>query len=170
MTRMAKFFGFAVALTCAPAALAVSVPAMSAADPGAGDPGHVVALNDTFRRCDYSPSFGVAAGGPARAFAVIRHDSPAVLTAEVHLDTARPGTHYDVRLIQAPQVSSIACTSGDPGIAEAGLDTDGAGNGTVTFGDKVRPGTTGAWVFVSLRGEGSQIPAESYTSDYLLAI
>jgi hypothetical protein len=161
--------GFAVTLACAFATSTLSAVGTSTAAPGANEPAHVVAMNTTFRRCDFSPSFGVAAGGPGRAFAVIRQDS-AVLTAEVHLDTGRPGTHYDVRLIQAPQSPSAACNGGDPGVAAAGLDTDAAGNGTVVLGDKIRPGATGAWVFMTLPGEFSSVPAESYASDFILAL
>ncbi len=169
MRRLTRIAGFAMTLACALTTSTLSVAGTSTAAPGANEPAHVVAMNTTFRRCDFSPSFGVAAGGPGRAFAVIREDS-AVLTAEVHLDTGRPGTHYDVRLIQAPQSPSVACVDSDPGIAVAGLDTDAAGNGTVTFGDKIRPGTTGAWVFMTLPGEFSSVPAQSYASDFVLAI
>jgi hypothetical protein len=64
----------------------------------------------------------------------------------------------------------VACVDSDPGIAVAGLDTDGRGDATVTVSDTIRPGTTGAWVFITLPGEFSQIPAESYASDYIQAI
>jgi hypothetical protein len=152
---------------CAPSTLAAAGP--STAAPGANELAHVVAMNTTFRRCDFSSAFNVAAGGPGRAYAVIRED-PAVLTAEVHLDTGRPGTHYDVRLIQMPQSPSVACVDSDPGIAVAGLDTDASGNGMVVLGDKIRPGATGAWVFMTLPGEMSSLPEESYASDFVLGI
>jgi hypothetical protein len=169
MAPLIKSAGFAAILACAPGALVLSVPSVSTADPAAGQPASVVGMNTTFRRCDFSPSFGVAAGGPGRTFAVIKHDS-ATLTAEVHLITGRPDTHYDVRLIQAPQPASAACNGGDPGVAVAGLDTNARGDATITVSDTVRPGKTGAWVFVTLPGEFSQIPAESYASDFILAI
>ena len=169
MRRPNRIAVFAAVVACASATSVLSVAGTSTAAPGANEPAHVVAMNTTFRRCDFSPSFGVAAGGPGRAFAVIRPGS-AVLTAEVHLDTGRPGTHYDVRLIQAPQSAAVACVNSDPGIAVAGLDTDAAGNGTVVLGDKIRPGATGAWVFMTLPGEYSSVPAESYASDFILAL
>ena len=169
MRRLTRAAGFAMTLACALTTSTLSAAATANAGPGANEPAHVVAMNTTFRRCDFSSSFGVAAGGPGRAYAIIRED-PAVLTAEVHLDTGRPGTHYDVRLIQMPQSPSVACVDSDPGIAVAGLDTDAAGNGTVTFGDKIRPGATGAWVFMTLPGEFSSVPAQSYASDFVLAI
>lgn len=156
-------------VACALPTSVLSMAGASSAAPGANEPAHVVAMNTTFRRCDFSPSFGVAAGGPGRAYAVIRED-PAVLTAEVHLDTGRPGTHYDVRLIQAPQSPSVACVDADPGVAVAGLDTDAAGNGVVVLGDKIRPGATGAWVFMTLAGENSSVPAQSYASDFILEL
>jgi hypothetical protein len=170
MRPFTKWAGFAMAVAFVPAAASLTTAGTSAADPTASGLASVVAMNTTFRDCDFTPAFNVAAGGPGRAFAVIHHETSSALAAEVHLDTGRPYTHYDVRLIQAPQPASVACTGGDPGIAEVGLDTDAAGNGTVTFGDARRPGKTGAWVFLTLAGEGSQIPAESYASDYILAI
>jgi hypothetical protein len=170
MKPLTRWVGFAVAVACAPTASVLSAPGSSLAGPSAAEPAHVVAMNDTFRRCDFTSAFNVAAGGPGRAFAVIHEDSPTKLSAEVHLDTGRPGTHYDVRLIQAPQPASVACTGGDPGISQAGLDTDAAGNATVTLSDTIRPGKTGAWVFMTLPGELSSVPAESYASDFILAI
>jgi hypothetical protein len=93
------------------------------------------------------------------------------VVAEVHLsDTPQPGTHYDVGLIQEPRPSSATCGPGDPGTTFTGLDTDGAGNGTVTIQDSVRQGTTGVWVIVARPNGNSQNPAEFYTSDFVAPV
>ncbi len=91
--------------------------------------------------------------------------------AEVHVvDADQPGTHFDVGLIQEPRPASATCGPGDPGTAYAGLDTDGAGSGTVTVQEGIRQGATGVWVIVERRSANSQNPAELYTSEFVAPI
>ena len=91
--------------------------------------------------------------------------------AEVHLwDQQSPGTHFDVGLIQEPRPSSATCGPGSPGTAFSGMDTDGAGIGTVTVQDTLQPGATGVWVVVERPNGFSQDPAEFYTSGFLAPV
>jgi hypothetical protein len=142
------------------------LPAIASADPV----GHVVPLTTAFRRCDFTANTYVAAVGTGSGSAIIVDSSPATVAAEIHLATARPDSHYDVRLIQFPRPSSTGCGVGDPGIAAAGLDTDASGSGMTTIADIIRAGATGAWVFISIPDEYDQTPAESYTSDFVAPI
>jgi hypothetical protein len=50
------------------------------------------------------------------------------------------------------------------------MDTDGAGNATVTIQDGIRSGTTGVWVIVERPDPHSQNPAEFYTSEFLAPV
>src|SRR6185437_16795951 len=89
------------------------------------------------------------------------HATGGTVTAEVHLaNPGRPGTHYDVSLIQVPRASNAPCDVAGPGVAVAGLDSDGGGVGTTTLRDSIRSGTTGAWVFIRRPSPLSQGPAE----------
>jgi hypothetical protein len=91
--------------------------------------------------------------------------------AEVHLvDAPEPGMHYDVGLIEEPRPSSSTCGPGDPGTAFTGMDLDGAGNGTATVTDTIRPGTTGVWVIIERPNANSQNPGEFYTSEFLVPV
>jgi hypothetical protein len=132
-----------------------------------------VALQALLRRCDFSSTiFGpqVQRVGLGSGTALIR-TSGSTVSAEVHLvDQNQPGTHFDVGLIQAPRPSSATCGPGDPGTAYAGLDTDGAGRGTVTIQEGIQQGATGAWVIVERPNANSQNPAEFYTSEFVAPI
>ena len=139
----------------------------------AAESGTRVALESDLRRCDFSlvttgppvphPSLGCGS--------VVIHMAGSKAIAEVNLvDAAKPGTHFDVGLIQEPRPSSATCGPGDPGTAFAGMDTDAAGNGTVTIQDTIRQGTTGVWVIVERGDAHSQNPAEFYTSEYPVAV
>jgi hypothetical protein len=89
----------------------------------------------------------------------------------VHLsDGPEPGTHFDVGLIQEPRPASANCGPGAPGTAFSGLDTDGAGGGTVTVSDAIAPGTTGVWVVIQRPNPNSQNPAEFYTSEFVAPV
>jgi hypothetical protein len=50
------------------------------------------------------------------------------------------------------------------------MDTDGAGSGTATVQDAIRPGTTGVWVIVERPNGFSQIPAAYYTSEFVAPV
>ena len=145
----------------------------AAASPGSSDGGTRVALDATMRNCDFSPAHdqpmeeSVALGG---GLVLVRHSGSRAI-AEVHLaDAPDPGTHFTVGMIQEPRPSSATCGPGDPGTAFAGFDTDGAGSGTVTVQDTVRPGTTGIWVIVERPNPHGQDPAEYYTSEFVAPV
>jgi hypothetical protein len=132
--------------------------------------GTVVPLKSTLRTCDFSAITSGAAQTNATASSIIRA-SGGMVTAEVHLaDAGSPGTHYDVRLIQAPRASNSPCDSAGPGVAVGSLDSDGGGQATTTLRDSIRSGTTGAWVFIQRPGQFSQAPAEYYTSDFIAPV
>jgi hypothetical protein len=107
--------------------------------------------------------------GDAQGLALISSTGNTV-TAQVTLNYAPADQHYTVRLIQMPRPSSDDCGSQGAGVAAIGLDTDGLGNGAATVQDGIRPGATGAWVFIDRANEYSQTPAEHYTSDFIAAI
>ncbi len=132
-----------------------------------------VPLQSDLRRCDFSLAATAATVARPRlgSGAAVIHVAGSRAIAEVQLfDEPNPGTHFDVGLIQEPRPSSATCGPGDPGTAFAGMDTDGAGNGTVTIADTLRPGTTGVWVFVERPDAFSQNPAEFYTSGFLVPV
>ncbi len=132
-----------------------------------------VPLQNDLRRCDFS----LATTAPPVPRPLLGSGSAVIHTAgsraiaEVHLfDQPNPGTHFDVGLIQEPRPSSATCGPGDPGTAFTGMDTDGAGNGTATIQDTLRPGTTGVWVFIERPDAFSQNPAEFYTSGFVVPV
>jgi hypothetical protein len=163
----------AIAVALSPAATSATFAIVeAAANPGANDATRV-ALDGDLRRCDFSrvttaptvPRPELGAG-----LALI-HIAGSRAIAEVHLaDAPDPGTHFDVGLIQEPRPSSGTCGPGDPGTAFTGMDTDAAGNGTVTVQDTIRPGTTGVWVIIERPNPNSQNPAEFYTSEFLAPV
>ena len=137
----------------------------------AAESGTTVSLDSDLRRCDFS----LVAEGPAvlrpdlGSGSALIHTAGSRAIAEVHLaDAPEPGTHFDVGLIQEPRPSSVTCGPGDPGTAFAGMDTDAAGNGTVTIQDTIRQGTTGVWVVIERADAHSQNPAEAYTSEFVV--
>ncbi|WP_373202834.1 hypothetical protein [Mycobacterium marinum] len=172
MRRLVRILMVSTAITLAISAGA----AFSAGTAGAiPDPGGAtrVGLRAAGRHCDFSiTAFApqVPPGPTDTGSALIRTAGSTVI-AEVHLvNTALPGMHYDVGLIQAPRPSSAPCGPGAPDTAFTGLDLDGSGAGTVTIQDAIRPGTTGVWVLVQRPSIFSQDPAEVYTSDFLASI
>jgi hypothetical protein len=135
----------------------------------AAESGTRVGLESDLRRCDFSL---VTTGPPVQharlgSGSVVIHKAGSKAIAEVNLvDAAEPGMHFDVGLIQEPRPSSATCGPGDPGTAFTGMETDAAGNGTVTIQDTIRQGTTGVWVIIERGDPHSQNPAEFYTSEY----
>lgn len=139
----------------------------------AAESGTIVVLDSSLRRCDFSlvttgprvPQTGLATGT-----AIVRHTG-STASAEVHLsDSPDPGTHFDVGLIQQPRPQAGSCGPGDPGTAFGSLNLDGAGNGTVTVTESLRPGATGVWVIVERGDPHSQNPAEFYTSEFVAPV
>ena len=153
--------------------MVISPATMFETNIASADGATTVALQSLLRRCDFSATiFGpqVQRVGLGSGTALIR-TSGSTVSAEVHLvDQSRPGTHFDVGLIEAPRSSAATCGPGDPGTAYAGLDTDGAGRGTVTIQEGIQQGATGAWVIVERPDANSQNPAEFYTSEFVAPI
>ncbi len=159
---------------CGAAFTAAMFPVATAGIATAGaEAGTIVVLDSKLRRCDFSlvstvPMVPRSALGTGE---VIIHSTGGKAIAEVHLsDAPDPGTHFDVGLIQEPRPAAGNCGPGDPGVTFSGLDTDGAGNGTATVSDAVRPGTTGVWVIIDRPNPNSQNPAEYYTSEFVAPV
>ncbi|MCV7377079.1 hypothetical protein BST11_13595 [Mycobacterium alsense] len=151
------------AMTCPAATLGIVT--------AAADGGTTVVLDSTLRRCDFS-RVTEAALVPRPALgtgSALINTSGSRAVAQVHVTIPnRPGTHYDVGLIQEPLPSTATCGPGDPATAFTGMDTDAAGNATVTVSDSLRQGTTGVWVIVERGDPHSQNPAEFYTSEFVV--
>ena len=161
--------------TCAAAgALLIGPASTSAIGTAAAEGGGTAVVFDNYlRRCDFSKvAIAPKVPGPmlGTGSAIIRTGGGRAV-AEVHLvDGPEPGMHYDVGLIEEPRPSSSTCGPGDPGTAFTGMDLDGAGNGTATVTDAIRPGTTGVWVIIERPNANSQNPGEFYTSEYLVPV
>lgn len=163
-TTMAK--SAAVITLVTSSAFAASI-AVASADPGVT----TVGLASTLRNCDFSQvQYPPHETEPPMATGSVRiHRNGSTAVAEVYLaDSPEPDTHFDVGLIQEPRPSSAGCGPGAPGTAFTGLQTDGAGIGTVTVQDTMRPGTTGVWVIIERPSPHLQDPAEYYTSEFLV--
>jgi hypothetical protein len=135
--------------------------------------GTTVVLDAAQRRCDFSQiTTAVWIPRPEKGTgSALISTSGSRAVAQVHVAIPdAPSTHYDVGLIQEPRPSSATCGPGDPGTAFTGMDTDAAGNATVTVSDGIRPGTTGVWVIVARANPNSQNPAEFYTSEFLAPV
>lgn len=125
----------------------------------------LVPLIMQFRSCDFTKLNYVAPTGHGSGQAVIGTDGPNAVTANVQLAIGKPNTPYSVRLIQVPRAGSAPCNAGDAGVASAVLNTDSNGTGAVTVHDAVRPGATGAWVFVEGPPDPGRVRGEYYTSE-----
>jgi hypothetical protein len=160
--------------TCTAAITAVISPAATfeIANAAAGG-GTTVALDSYERRCDFSEvtEAAMVPKPPEGTGSALINASGSRAVAQVHMTIPNePGGHYDVGLIQEPRPSSATCGPGDPGTAFTGMDTDAAGNGTVTVGDSIREGTTGVWVIIERPNPNSQNPAEFYTSEFVVPV
>jgi hypothetical protein len=168
MHQLARLGTCAAALTTAISSAAAFEIATAAAANGT-----IVVLDSKLRRCDFSLITEAAQVQfpPLGSGSALIRTTGSTATAEVHVAIPnRPGTHYDVGLIQEPRPSSATCGPGEPGTAYTGMDTDGAGNATVTIQDGIRSGTTGVWVIVERPDPHSQNPAEFYTSEFLAPV
>lgn len=157
------------------AAIAVVIsPAATFAIAGAAAQGGTTVVMDSYeRRCDFSKVTEAAwiPAPPEGTGSALISTSGSRAVAQVHMTIPNePGTHYDVGLIEEPRPSSATCGPGAPGTAFTGMDTDGAGNATVTVQDSIRPGTTGVWVIIERANPNSQNPAEFYTSEFLVPV
>ena len=163
------------------AAIVVAMPAVitagigpAAADGptggGAGSGGAtIMSFAQIYRRCDFSGKTHVGPTEYARPVAYV-HRTGSEVVADVQIATANPNTPYLVRLIQMPRSSATPCNPGDPGVSGALLWTDPVGGGAVTVRGPIASGATGFWLFITRPSEFSQIPAESYTTDYVAKI
>jgi len=152
--------------TLARCAVPVVVALAGSTVPAAAEGGTVVPMRSILRACDFSPIPDLSSTDRGTASAVI-HVNGGTVTADVHFaEPGQPGTHYDVSLIQVPRASSAPCDVPGPGVAVAGLDSDGVGQGSTTVRGSLQPGATGAWVFIRRANPYSQSPAEFYTSNF----
>ncbi|MGV0850339.1 hypothetical protein [Mycolicibacterium phlei] len=149
------------------AALVVAAPLAPAGTAAAQST--FMVFTQLMRRCDFSETDFNGPTGVGQPQAVL-HTNGRDLVADVTIDQAKPNTHYDVRLIQAPRPASAPCWGGDPGVAVAPLVTDGIGHGQVLVHDVKEPGATGAWLFITRPDPFSQTPAEFYTTDFIAKI
>jgi hypothetical protein len=122
-------------------------------------------LKSAYRSCDFTALHYVDASGFGTGQAVISTGGSNTVTADVNLGVGIPNTAYDVRLIQGPRPGSQTCNAGDPGVANAVLNTDGNGTGAVTVRGPLRPGATNAWVFILGPPKPGAVLGEYYTSD-----
>lgn len=154
-------------------AVVISLAATFAIAGAAAQGGTTVVMDSFERRCDFSEVTEAAwiPRPPEGTGSALISTSGSRAVAQVHMAIPNePGTHYDVGLIEEPRPSSDTCGPGAPGTAFTGMDTDGAGNATVTVQDSIRPGTTGVWVIIERANPNSQNPAEFYTSEFLVPV
>lgn len=150
------------------AASTVGVQTAAAGPPGSGG-ATFLPFAQILRRCDFSSNMHTGPTGVARATALVRTTGSEVI-ADLVMVTAIPNTRYDVRVIQMPRSSATSCNPGDPGVTGGVLMTDGAGAGGVSLHSPMGSDATGAWMYITRRGEFSQTPAEFYTSDFVVPI
>ncbi|MDY6871925.1 MAG: hypothetical protein SV966_15990 [Actinomycetota bacterium] len=169
MSALSPFASAAAAMALIPAPLApVSVGVVSAPLAAAESGGAFLPFSSILRRCDYSTRQYYSLG-TARATATVRTAGSQV-TADVQLLLAKPNSYYEVRLVQAPRASSAGCHAGAPGTAVGALHTDGLGGGAVTLSSPIMSGATGSWLAIERPQPHSQLPAEFYTTDYIVGI
>jgi hypothetical protein len=169
VSALSPFASAAAAIALIPAPLApVSVGVVSAPLAAAESGGTFLPFSSVLRRCDYvvRQYYSSVSG---RATATVR-TSGSQVSADVQLALATPNSYYEVRLIQAPRESSAGCGAGAPGAAAAALHTDGAGAGAVTLSSPIMSGATGSWLAIERKQPHSQLPAESYTTDFIAGI
>jgi hypothetical protein len=155
-----------IAAPLAPAGMAVVSAPLAAAESG----GTMLPFSTTLRRCDYSAREYQDSAGSGGATATVRTEGSGHVVADVQLVRAKPNSYYEVRLIQMPRESSAGCHAGAPGTAVAALHTDGAGVGAVTLSSPLMSGATGSWLAIERPQPHSQLPAEFYTTDFVVGI
>jgi hypothetical protein len=163
----------AAIIAATPAAVTAGIGTAAADGPTGGAAGSggatTMAFAQIYRRCDFSGKTHIGPTGYARPIAYV-HRTGSEVIADVQIATAIPNTPYLVRVIQMPRSSATPCNPGDPGVSGALLWTDPVGGGAVTIRGTKAPGATGIWLFITRPSEFSQIPAESYTTDYVAQI
>ncbi|MGE2717089.1 hypothetical protein ACQI4L_23785 [Mycolicibacterium litorale] len=149
-----------------PIGAAVASAPVAAAESG----GTFLPFTSALRRCDYSIRQYYDSAGIARATATVRGRGSSQVSADVQMALAKPNTTYEVRLIQVPRTSAAGCGAGAPGTAVGALHTDGLGAGAIALSSPVMPGATGAWLSIERPQPNSQLPAEFYTTDFIVGI
>jgi hypothetical protein len=142
---------------------------MAAAGPPGSDGATFVAFTQLLRGCDFTTNQHGGPSGVGRATALV-HVTGSEVIADIVMVTAIPDTAYDVRVIQMPRSSAAGCNAGDPGVIGGVLFTDGTGAGGVSIHSPIASGATGAWMYITRPGEFTQMPAEFYTSDFVVPI
>ncbi|MFS0896348.1 hypothetical protein [Mycolicibacterium litorale] len=155
-----------VAAPLTPVGVGVAAAPVAAAESG----GTFLPFSSALRRCDYSVRQYYDSAGMARATATVRGRGSGQVSADVQMALAKPNTSYEVRLIQVPRTSAAGCGPGAPGTAVGALHTDGVGAGVITLSSPVMPGATGTWLSIERPQPNSQLPAEFYTTDFVVAI
>jgi hypothetical protein len=150
------------------AASTVGVQTAAAGPPGT-DGATFVAFTQLLRGCDFNTNQHGGPSGVGRATALV-HITGSEVIADVVMVTAIPNTAYEVRVIEMPRSSGTGCNAGDPGVIGGVLFTDDTGAGGVSIHSPIASGATGAWMFITRPGEGTQMPAEFYTSDFVVPI
>lgn len=155
-----------VLMICAAVLSPIGTGTAAAAPPGMTGAATRAPFTPARRACDFHnlgpTNFGAVGSGSGEA---LIHTSGNTVVAEVQFANPRfLGVQYQVGLIQAPRPSSPGCGPGVPGTAYADMVIDGAGRGTVTLQDQIRPGMTGVWLKIERFGPHSQLPAEAYST------
>ncbi|WP_286174565.1 hypothetical protein [Mycobacterium sp. DL99] len=125
-------------------------------------------FSNQIRNCDFVAALFLdgMGSGSGSGWADVSRDGSNV-SAQVHMQSARPDTDYQVRLIQLPRASVATCNPGDPGVSGGVLHTDAGGTATINVSGPSMDKANAAWVVV----EGPPAPGRSrgdvYTSDFL---
>ncbi|WP_197377323.1 hypothetical protein [Mycolicibacterium baixiangningiae] len=155
-----------IAAPLAPVSAGIASAPVAAAESG----GTFLPFSSTLRRCDYSVRQYYDSAGNARATATVRTVGSGQVSADVQLALAKPNSYYEVRLIQMPRESSAGCHAGAPGTALGAVHTDGVGTGAITLSSPVMSGATGSWLAIERPQPNSQLPAEFYTTDFIVGV
>jgi hypothetical protein len=127
-----------------------------------------VPFSNHVRNCDFVKALfldGMGTGSGS-GWADISADGSDV-RAQVHLQSARPDTDYQVRLVQLPRASAATCSPGDPGVSGGVLHTDATGTATITVSGPAIADAAEAWVSVEGPPAPGRIRGDVYSSDFL---
>lgn len=149
-----------------PMCAGIAAAPVAAAEAG----GTFLPFSSILRRCDYSVRQYYDSAGSARATATVRTAGSGQVSADVQVALAKPNSYYEVRLIQVPRESSAGCHAGAPGTAVGALHTDGVGAGAITLSSPLMAGATGSWLAIERPQPNSQLPAEFYTTDFIVGV
>jgi hypothetical protein len=167
-TRFGALVGATVMAATSSLAMAFGSPDATADDTGPGGT-KMVPLVSTARRCDFSSYQFVPSDTSGTGWADISSNGSTV-TADVHMNSARPDIWYGVRVVQVPR-PGISCAAGEPGVGASRLYTDSGGNGSTVVQVPIMNGAKGVWVSVEgPLGTAQQLSGDFRTSDYIASI